>query len=96
MWGGTGPLRVGPLLTCLPSGGQKKGQQEQDQEQDHHQKLPRSEQLLLRLLTSVSSLFVVTLEISLLKPHTSCLIRSWGLSGGVLSDLLRSTHKLLA
>ena len=33
MWGGSGPLRVGPSLTCLPSGEQRKGRQEQ--EQDH-------------------------------------------------------------
>ena len=33
VWGGTGPLRVGPSLTCLPGRGQK-GHQEQ--EQDHH------------------------------------------------------------
>ena len=33
MWGGSGPLRMGLSLTCLPSGEQKKGCQEQ--EQDH-------------------------------------------------------------
>ena len=33
MWSGSGPLSVGPSLTCLPSGEQKKGHQEQ--EQDH-------------------------------------------------------------
>ena len=33
MWGGSGPLRMRPSLTCLPSGEQRKGCQEQ--KQDH-------------------------------------------------------------